>query len=148
MRIHTSAIYDQDIYNAASSAGVAIVGVTSHGSRKRARAYEVKLSGSSNRRTADGQNDAALWDEWGNFISALYEIDSNAIIGDYPNKHYFDFATNSRYPIAAGDVCRAHKWNYDNVSRDLPYSVFSCGKCGAIRRNAPDVEAATAFLNM
>lgn len=134
MRIHTSAIYDKDIYNAASSAGVIIVGMTSHGSRKRARAYEVKLTGSSNRRTADGQNNAALWDEWGNFISALYEIDSNAIIGNYFSARDFHLSTDSRYPIARENVCRTHKWNYDNVSRDLPYSVFSCGKCDAIRR--------------
>jgi len=63
------------------------VDIAEAGSRKRSRAYVVRLSGSSRYAMASGHlmenYKSATWDEWGNFIAAMFRIDPSAIIGDY-----------------------------------------------------------------
>ncbi len=97
MLIHTSATYGE-VCSAAESAGVLFY-VTSKGSRKRDRAFEVTLyvlaKDALHRRYGNsgsyGSKDdvAATWDEWGNWMVALYDIDPDAIIGHYETEADF-----------------------------------------------------------
>ena len=57
------------------------------GSRKRDHGFTVYLEGSSPRRSQhDRDAYAATWDEWGIWIAALYDIDPEAIIGQYSSR--------------------------------------------------------------
>jgi len=58
-------------------------------SRKRERAYSVRLSGSSKSTMQRIPDKAATWDQWGEFIWSLFVIDPKAIIGEYAS--YEDF---------------------------------------------------------
>jgi hypothetical protein len=62
------------------------------GSRQRKQAFVVRLSGSS-RYALQGMVDrgekAATWDEWGNFIDAIFTQDPNAICGQYKSRDDF-----------------------------------------------------------
>lgn len=107
MRIHTDKLTQADIYAATKAGGMRGVYTETEsrkGSRSRDHAFEVTLRGTSNRRpnwgTGDRDTDpgfAATWDEWGMFIQALYEIDPEAIIGQYPNKDVFERVTFDRF---------------------------------------------------
>ncbi len=81
MRIHSDTITTQNIAAAASYARVGIEVLTEHGSRSRAKAFEVQLSGSSSYRAQGGWWLAATWDEWGNFLHFLYGVDDNMLAG-------------------------------------------------------------------
>jgi hypothetical protein len=59
------------------------------GSRSHECAYIVRLSGSSKRNMQRLDDKSATWDEWGNFINALYEIDPEAKIGPYTSREDF-----------------------------------------------------------
>lgn len=98
MRIHSDVIsYTQTIRNAAHAAGTRCEILNPHGSRKRANAFEVQLSGSSRYSAQSGQWKAATWDEWGNVIDALFKIDPKAIIGYYDGRDDFITKTQSEY---------------------------------------------------
>ena len=71
------------------------------GSRKRDHGFIVYLEGSSPRRSQhDRDAYAATWDEWGIWIAALYDIDTEAIIGTYESRE--DFYDTTALAIAAG----------------------------------------------
>lgn len=85
MRIHTDRLHLSDIYSAAVIARV-FADVTEHGSRSRAVAFNVTLSGDSRRRVNAGTSrtidrfnrpHAATWDQWGVFLAVLFEADAN-----------------------------------------------------------------------
>ena len=63
--------------------------IVPEGSRKRERAYSVRLSGSGKRPMVNLPDKSATWDEWGIFIAALYEIDPHAIVGVYTGRNNF-----------------------------------------------------------
>lgn len=84
MKIHVDNLTAASIRLAARKAGVSIVNLTEHGSRKATRAFNVNLEGDSNRRpNRQGARDnmpggtgfAATWDQWGVFLSVLFDID-------------------------------------------------------------------------
>jgi hypothetical protein len=82
MRIHTDHLSESDIYTAARFARVDVVKLEAHGSRKRDHAFDVKLEGESRRAPNGGASGkgyatgkAATWDQWGVFLSVLFDLD-------------------------------------------------------------------------
>ena len=138
MRIHSDVLTENDIREAIHAGGMTAVDFTKlvpKGSRKRARAFEVGLTGSSNRRTnpGNGSSDrpkAAAWDEWGIFIHALFVKDPSAIVGDYNGDGEFDYRTMGRFDnLTAPFIHVDHRWEFSGV-----VGVFECA-CGAEQRN-------------
>lgn len=81
MRLHTDVLNAGDIYEAARETNVGVEICEPHGSRSRTHAYEVQLSGSSPYSAQSGQWKAATWDEWGEFLLALFNRDPAMIAG-------------------------------------------------------------------
>lgn len=131
MRIHTNEMHRADIYIAAEKAGMTLFSLTEHGSRKRKRAFEVKGSGSSTRRTqSDPYEYAATWDEWGIFIQAMFEMDEDAICGQWDGQGQFRYLTVNRFDTLTPDQQhRQHRWEW-HLSGPL-----TC-RCGAEMRRA------------
>lgn len=114
MRLHSDVLSRDDLY-AALPKGVA-ANVSEHGSRKRARAFEVTLyvyaKDDLHRRFGNSggygnsEDVAATWDEWGVWMDRLYEIDPAAIIGYYKDsadfiaqtKHHYEYVQRSHKP--------------------------------------------------
>jgi hypothetical protein len=71
--------------------------VHTQGSRSRERAYSVRLSGSSKHTMQNLPDKSATWDEWGEFISALFDIDPKAIIGIYKGRNNFIDSTMNEH---------------------------------------------------
>lgn len=96
--------------------------LTTHGSRKRKAAFEVQIASTTcesfkaagiddagyseaavkraKRRhtrqwSAGGGSYAPTWHEWGHFISELFWIDPNAIVGVYDGQDSFEFQTDT-----------------------------------------------------
>jgi len=138
MRLHSNVIESSDVYRAASAAGSGVsVTCTPHGSRKRSHAFEVTLTGTSNRRPNSGtsapQSDtyAATWDEWGMFFAALYRLDPEMISGsDYADAATFHYRTGDRFEILTpADQHRSHRWQFEGTPREQ-----SCTGCDAVQR--------------
>lgn len=90
MRIHSDTLGYLDLRIAAERANVHMFEGEEHGSRKRARAFEVSLSGSSKYAAQrDTSYKAATWDEWGIFLDTLYQDDPQMIAGQYKSRHDF-----------------------------------------------------------
>lgn len=144
MRIHTDTLTVTDIYAAAAHAGggdyrtsPVYVDVMEHGSRKRARAFNVSLTGTSTRRPNSGNRGAdgadvyaATWDEWGMFLAELFRRDPNATIpGVYESGEHFRWVTGGRFDTltpADQHGGAGHKWSghYPNVTG--VYYVAEC----------------------
>jgi hypothetical protein len=102
MRIHTDTLTARDLH-ASLPEGV-YLDVTAHGSRSRARAFEVTLylyeKDDLHRRFGNSggyrasTDVAATWDEWGIWLKALYELDSDLFCNYYPT--YLDFVSSTR----------------------------------------------------
>ena len=117
MKVHSDVLTEggirESVY-AAGMTGVEIVSLSVGGSRKRKNRFEVKLSGNSPYRTADGNHKAATWDEWGMFIEQLFCLDEDAIVGDYKDYATFQMVTEARFStLYAGDQHLRHKWEYN-----------------------------------
>jgi hypothetical protein len=69
------------------------------GSRSHKIAFSVRLSGSSKYVMANLPDKAATYDEWGEFIAALFFNDEDAKIGNYKNAADFDLQTEHRFPL-------------------------------------------------
>jgi hypothetical protein len=134
MRIHTNADM-QAIYHAETVAGVQIDNLTPHGSRKSTRAFEVLLTGDSNRRPnggsyGAGNSYAATWDQWGVFLAKIFEIDPDASCWAYENAADFHYKTSTRF--AEGwpeDAHGDHTFRFQGVAGQQ-----SCTKCSATKR--------------
>lgn len=97
MRLHSDILTERDLL--ASLPANVHAYVTSHGSRKRARAFEVTLyvtqKDELHRRYGNSggygsaEDVAATWDEWGTWMQNLYYIDPDALIGWYSSYHHF-----------------------------------------------------------
>jgi hypothetical protein len=149
MRIHGNKITDATLAHALASHGM--TGVTAimsaHGSRSRARAYEVQLRGTSPRRpnsggygpldTASGDH-AATWDEWGMFLAAVFAADPSVTVPRvYDSAEHFHWATGDRFrTLTAADQHRTgHRWEYTGESVTGAYSVSRCRGCDAMVRD-------------
>lgn len=145
MRIHTDSLTASDIYAAAAHAGggdyrtsPVLVDVTEHGSRKRARAFNVSLTGTSSRRTNGGNRGAgddyaATWDEWGMFLAELFRRDPDATIpGAYDTSGDFDYKTGCRFDTltpAEQHGGSGHRWEFTGTP-----GARSCKTCDAVQR--------------
>jgi hypothetical protein len=112
MRIHTDVLRDADFRNVLEqqqrlgriAQSVRFKVLDHHGSKSRARAYEVQLeswaavSGDGRRRGNSGSYGAMGWesdwaatyDEWGWLLAGLYVIDQDAVCGSAKNPVYCD----------------------------------------------------------
>ena len=139
MRFHADKITREDVRAAAQFAEVNVEYLSEHKSRKAARAFEIKIGGSSNR-LAQGFNhhgevfNAATWDEWGMFIAFLFDRNPDMIAGDYAGEDNFHYTTGWRFcgddyvakrPKDLG--CQSHRWDFNGNS-------LKCKKCSAILR--------------
>lgn len=112
MRIHTNKVDGIHILQAAHALPSVIVRkYTEHGSRTHKHAYEVNLEGYGKRHTRwanDGKYGRADWkaatrDDWGWFLSALYDIDRDMRAGGsrdnpvYEDRGDFHVKTHNRY---------------------------------------------------
>ena len=145
MRIHANTLTTSEIYKAARIARVEIEHLTEHGSRKRAHAFEVKLSGESRRRPnnngAHGDVFAATWDQWGVFLACLFDADNEITIPTaYVDVDTFHARTSNRFNPDGND--RADGSDYwpadahgDHTFRyaGIPYTQ-ACTKCSAVQR--------------
>jgi hypothetical protein len=153
MRIHTDSLTEKDIYEATARAGSAVrVVVTEHGSRSRARAFNVTLSGTSSRRRNTGnygaagedsywgpdRSHAATWDEWGMFLAELFRRDPNAVVPNiYESAEHFRWVTGARFdnltpPYQHGGA--GHRWGRPRRNVTGVYSVAECTSCEAMTR--------------
>lgn len=139
MRLHSDIITADDLRVAAHNARVGLT-FTAHGSRCRARAFEVHLTGNSNRRPQNPQNRddyAATWDQWGTFFAYLYDIDHGnpgMIVGSsarpvYSHRDNFHDVTFGRFDTADSD---SPFWPAD-YHGDHSWNVRACRKCSAQR---------------
>lgn len=142
MRIHANTLTSAEIYKAAKEARVEVEHLTEHGSRKRAHAFEVKLSGESRRRPnnggAHGDVFAATWDQWGVFLACLFDLDDEVTIPTaYTDRDSFNYRTNARFTKVSGgrdshwptDAHGDHTFRFQGVSGSQ-----SCTKCSALHR--------------
>jgi hypothetical protein len=153
MRIHTDSLTEKDIYEATARAGSAVrVVVTEHGSRSRARAFNVTLSGTSSRRRNTGnygaagedsywgpdRSHAATWDEWGMFLAEIFRRDPNAVVPNaYESGEHFHWSTGDRFlyltpPHQHGGS--GHRWSGAYPNATGTYYVVECTSCEAIMR--------------
>lgn len=145
MRIHTDKTSEvrAAIWRATGALPGVYAEVSEYGSRSRAGALELRLTGNSPRYTADNQDRAATWDEWGVVLAAVFAADPHAICGTakrpvYAGVNDFHWQTGERFvhappAIETGgralpeDTHTSHHWDY--VARD----TVECTKCTAVR---------------
>ena len=141
MRLHTNSITREDLYAAANHAMVQI-SLTEHGSRSRDHAYDVHLTGSSNRRPNSGNygadNDvyAATWDQWGVFFAWLFDVDPGMIAGTpkrptYNGRDDFHDKTYGRFEWTDRSNQRDY-WPEDSHGNHS-WNGRACRKCSAQR---------------
>jgi len=75
------------------------------GSRKRARAFDVILTGSNTRgQQHDPRTPAATYDEWGHFLAHLFAIDPKMVTPYYADAADFHTKTANCYHMTATEV--------------------------------------------
>jgi hypothetical protein len=141
MRIHSDSIDELEVRKAARLAGVGFTRLSLHGSRSRAAAFDVKLTGSAGRRqNFGGDDEAASWDEHGIFLGHLHRLDPNLKTPYYEGGEHYVWATGGRFTVDFTPAMqhRRHRWEFSGDSVTGSYSVFECGgrnACGAIMRS-------------
>jgi len=134
MRIHCSNnVTSSTISTAVRAVGAWTETLTEHGSRKRDHAFELKLTGTSNRRPNGGNRGAgddyaATWDQWGAVIAAIFAADPEATMTYYPSAAAFDAFTRYRFDggILPDDAHGDHTFRHDPAS-----GLHKCTKCSA-----------------
>lgn len=131
MRIHSDTLHPSDFYKVVRDLPGVHVDVTKHGSRARNVAYEVRVTGTSTRRTMDGSDQAATWDEWGVFFARIFDLDGGALAGSikypaYDGSADFHRQTGMRFKSQTmpADTHQQHRWEHDGVT-------LACTKCTA-----------------
>jgi hypothetical protein len=140
MRIHSDSIETLDIRKAATLAAVDFTRFDLKGSRSRAQAFDVILSGNSGRQQNGGGDEAASWDQWGIFLGHLHRLDPNLKTPYYQGADHFVWVTAGRFTpeFSPGDCHRQHKWGMNLASATGSYYVTECDRgkdpCGAVQR--------------
>ena len=136
MRIHSNTLTEQNIRDAVALLPGVAVSVTSHGSRSHAAAFEVSLTGNGYRKNTGthgaGDDLGATWDEWGAFLSAVFDEDPEALAGSvkyptYRNGYEFHYITGDRFEnpgVLPSDTHKRHTWDYVGLTQ-------TCKKCTA-----------------
>ena len=139
MRIHTRLTRDEMTAALAGTAGAYFDDLSQHGSRKRDRAWEVKMRGTSARRpnfyNGDGSY-AATWDQWGVFLGNVFRADPDATVpGVYDSADDYSRKTFGRFdsPGMPADAHGDHKFDYNGTP-----CVNGCKSCSARRTWAPE----------
>lgn len=134
MKIHSDVLTRESVRRFAHAATGLYPDMVERGSRKRAGAFDVKLRGGTNRlRNDDSGEYAATWDQWGDFLARVFELDPNADTDVYHVAEHFHWVTGDRY-AAPFDHCDQHRWEWKGLAATGSYSVSECRKCGAILR--------------
>lgn len=136
MRLHSNFLETSDFYRAARTAGVSFTRFETKGSRKRDRAFDVILTGTSPRnQNFGGEDKAATWDEWGVFLGVLFGIDPEAVTPYYSCGADFHWQTGNRFfwIRPAHQRHRQHRWEWSGRAATGAYTVHEC-KCGALMR--------------
>jgi hypothetical protein len=134
VKIHSNTLTDADLYTAARQAGVGFTDIEARGSRSRARAWDVILTGHSSRRQNFGTDYAATWDEWGIFLGHLFTVDPEMTATYYSSADEFHWMTGDRFrTLTHAEQHKQHTWKHQGVSVTGSYTVHEC-KCGAITR--------------
>lgn len=144
MRIHSDILNRGDVSDAAQAAGiVTFVRLSTVGSRSRARAFDVILSGTSSHRTqwhGGAGERAATWDEWGMFLGRLFELDPDAHCGknSYQSAAHYHWMTGDRFrSLTPPYQHKRHRWEPTPVvgsSRERGFYEWQCSQCEAISR--------------
>ena len=136
MRFHSDHHHERTVLDALHVTGLRIEGVyfdtlSVHGSRSRARAFEIKLRagtganrfGQIRRAPTTGyygvpryRNVAATYDEWGILIAELLRVDEDAVFGPY--KGHDDFDRQTRYEFATDAYGLAARADRDVLIRN------------------------------
>ncbi len=114
MRIHTDVLSARDIF-AAAKAARADLEITRHGSRSRTAAFNVHLTGESRRRPNrqhESHEYAATWDQWGVFLSILFDLDPELVTPYDKSRSAFHLRTHFRFEssgvIAGTEIAAAY----------------------------------------
>lgn len=135
MRLHTTTITATDVYAAVRDLPGVYAEVTTHGSRKRDHALEVKLTGTSSRRPNSGNGGAgddyaATWDEWGVMFQRLFDLDDTMTCYAYDDRADYMWKTDWRFvDFDIAGQHRNHRWEFAGVPRE-----HVCATCDAVRR--------------
>lgn len=120
MRLHSSVLTEDDITKAAFMAGARARTVEEHGSRSRARSFDVFLTGHGRSGGQWGNTSGlptASWDEWGMTLAALYKLDPELKLAVYPDHYTFDIITTGRFDDLTPDAAHHyHRWTYDAMT--------------------------------
>ena len=147
MRIHTDKTTEvrAAIWQATGALPGVYAEMSEHGSRSRAGALELRLTGNSPRRPnsgrwgADSYENAATWDEWGVVLGAVYAADPDAICGSakrpvYAGADDYHWQTGERFAHVGPDnytlpedTHTLHRWDY------VAQGTVECTKCTATR---------------
>jgi hypothetical protein len=142
MRIHSDSLESLDLRKAATMAAVDFTRFDLKGSRSRAQAFDVILTGDSGRQQNGGGDEAASWDQWGIFLGHLFRLDQHLKTPYYDDAEHFVWMTGGRFTpeFGPGDCHRRHKWGWGHPNATGAYSVVECEGsarnpgCGAINR--------------
>lgn len=136
MKIHTN-LTPEEFRSLNAGLTTNFHGLSEHGSRSRARAFEVRLGGNGGRNNTGlygaGDYCGATWDEWGAFFAALYELDPEALCGGsvrrpiYADADDFHFQTGDRFRNGLpADTHPKHRWEYQGVWGDRGHAGHAC----------------------
>lgn len=140
MRIHTNkpeAVASAIMEAVRDLPGVYTTQHSTHRSRSRSAALELRLSGNSPYMSQGGDRDekAATWDEWGVVLAAVFAADESATAGEYLNGEHFHWTTGNRFRHGMPEDTHArHKWEYQGTVVTGAYTVSTCKKCTAMSR--------------
>lgn len=152
MRIHTNNPGAVDAATRAAVAGlpgVALVSLEPRGSRSRASALELALSGSGRMggQWGGGGYKSATWDEWGAVLGAAFAVDAETCrtrgdiyaagmtAGHYESLEHFRWSTAGRYDEGMPDDAHAvHRWHFVGDAVTGAYFIHACKGCTAVRR--------------
>lgn len=144
MKLHTDTLTERDFYDAARIARVDFSRLDRKGSRSRDHGFDFTLTGESRRRpnAGTGPGDhigpddyAATWDQWGVFLSILFDRDPNATCAAYDGADDFHVRTDDRFDNNGNsnvvdywpnDAHGDHRFEYAGV----PFQQ-ECSKCTA-----------------
>ena len=145
MRIHSDTLTFADLHDAATIARVQFDRWDYKGSRSRDHAFDVTLTGESNRRPNNGtshqtkgsEDFAATWDQWGVFLGVLFDRDPDMLTPYYADRADFQFKTNARFTKIGGgwdnywpaDAHGDHRFQYSGTP-----GAQKCTRCTAVRR--------------
>ncbi len=137
MKIHSDILTTANFYNAVKARGMIGVNVDEvrvKGSTKRARGFDLYLSGNSASRQnmRDSGEYAAQYDEWGIVLDELYRIDPALLAAMYADYEDFKAKTVNRFDtLQGGQTHRKHTWKPVEDEDGKMVGYHSVCKCGA-----------------